>query len=855
MSSASDLFSDIDEAALLKNPPKDKIFTVSNGAVIHTEPIKNNKVETFVQIVNEPADGRSIVLDLSADINDSKIDQPLFVDGVFKGIITSVDTSGGNITVGLKDAEKLSDVYDSFDVMFHNDAIKTAVQRSISAHKISGRYDHLNAEPLKISVTERAVSNVRSMTNNEVVLRIDIPEGYYVPIRPHLRSCDFLNMECTVTAAGDISKNIDLGNEYTASGITFSTKGSYIEIGIGAYLRAHYDHNYITADVFDFDFAQSAYFKSNMTVSVSGELGRSWSTTLKLIGDIDVEIIHPYSLAAKTSVVVSPNIVFGVDGKMTGKITASSYVERSGEIRFRFDSTDMSHAVDNSIAYTPKDVSKDGVSIDIQADANAYIFPAVTMLPSLRFARITPPITLAFIRSGIKLNNNINGKIETGFVVENDSEIVQSSAVEATLTTSLEGLVQGMWYVRIAPVDIYSTGTYSDIFSTGKLNILEWKAVLLNAPSIDVKEHPGDYSKRDVSFDIDIDEKIKPKIYYYYTLDKKDIPIEDIASHKQVWKLGDAPIEIEKNTKIKVRAVLYNKDISNSIWAWGTSVSHQADELVALIDKPDVTPGSRSFKDSLWISMSQDQGYDIMYQLNGAAAVKYSVPLKLEKDSRVVVYARDEIDGEKIYSEKIIYNYDRCEDNEKHEGGICVASSSSSSSSSLSETSDSSSSSQSSVTSCPMVYDPTLDNDTSVNSIRLNYKDFNNRIECYYYESGQLKDELPYADGKPNGIQKYYYESGQIHYETPYTDGIKNWSGIYKVYYENGQLKEETAYSEGMKNGIKKVYYETGQLHEIIDSFVNDKLIGTHKYYKEDGEMYMCLAFTEGSTKVENCMH
>jgi len=682
--STSTLFPDVDEIGLIANPPEQKVQTVSNSATIQTAPTKGSKVELDSSAaVGTAEDGTSILVKTSSDINTTHIGQPLFIGGIFQGMIHSVSTNGNTLVVGVEDAQKLSDVYNSFNVSFRNDAIKQAVKRALSQKQI-GRYDYLNTNPLHVSVLEKPVTNKRGITSDEIVLRIDIPEGYYVPIQPHKRSCDFWNAECSVTVQGEVSKNLDLGNSYTQYGITFSTSGSYIEIGLGTYLRAHYDYNAVGSDVLDFDLAQSAYFQSNMTVSVSGELSKDWSTTINLLGNIDIEIAHPYSLVAKTSVIVSPGIVFGVDGKIKGSITANSYISRAGEIQFAFDSTDMSHNIQNSISYTPKNLNNDSVTLSIEADANAYIYPAITILPSLKFVRIAPPITLVFLRSGIKLNTNINGKISTGFTVIDDDALSQSTATEASLTTSLEGLVQGRWYVRISPIDIYNTAAYKDILSTGKMNVLEWKAVLLDAPQVEVKEKSGDFNKREVTFSIETDATVEPKIYYYYTLDGKDVPATNITTHKPVWKLGDAPIEVDKNTRIKVRAVLYNKDVSTSIWAWGTSISSQTDKLVTLINKPDVTPGSSAFEDEVWVSMSQDQGYDIYYQKDNAAAVKYSTPIKLTNDTTLVVYAKDEVNGEKVFSEEVTYKYDKCESNEALENGECVASSSSSSSSSSS---------------------------------------------------------------------------------------------------------------------------------------------------------------------------
>ncbi len=65
-----------------------------------------------------------------------------------------------------------------------------------------------------------------------------------------------------------------------------------------------------------------------------------------------------------------------------------------------------------------------------------------------------------------------------------------------------------------------------------------------------------------------------------------------------------------------------------------------------------------------------------------------------------------------------------------------------------------------------------------------------------YYESGQLKAETSYKDGKKDGIEKQYYESGQLQGETNFKDD--KLEGISKYYHESGQLKAEENYKDGV---------------------------------------------------------
>ncbi len=119
-----------------------------------------------------------------------------------------------------------------------------------------------------------------------------------------------------------------------------------------------------------------------------------------------------------------------------------------------------------------------------------------------------------------------------------------------------------------------------------------------------------------------------------------------------------------------------------------------------------------------------------------------------------------------------------------------------------------------------------------------------NGIKKGYYESGKLEYERPYSNGKINGVAKYYYESGQVRYEKPYTNDELN--GITKYYYESGQLEYESSYVDDMNNGIFKYYYESGQVkyeQQYADGVVN----GVMKSYYESGCLYKEATYDNGN--------
>lgn len=112
-----------------------------------------------------------------------------------------------------------------------------------------------------------------------------------------------------------------------------------------------------------------------------------------------------------------------------------------------------------------------------------------------------------------------------------------------------------------------------------------------------------------------------------------------------------------------------------------------------------------------------------------------------------------------------------------------------------------------------------------------------------YYESGQLKLEANFKDGKQNGISKAYYESGQLEGEGNFKDGKAE--GISKAYYESGQLKQEVNYEDDKREGLAKEYYESGEL-QFEGNFKDDKPVGIGKTYDENGNIQYIETYKKG---------
>lgn len=54
------------------------------------------------------------------------------------------------------------------------------------------------------------------------------------------------------------------------------------------------------------------------------------------------------------------------------------------------------------------------------------------------------------------------------------------------------------------------------------------------------------------------------------------------------------------------------------------------------------------------------------------------------------------------------------------------------------------------------------------------------------YENGKLDNEIPFSNGKVEGIKKRYYESGEVQIKIPYKNG--KLEGAIEIYHKNGKL-------------------------------------------------------------------
>ena len=125
-------------------------------------------------------------------------------------------------------------------------------------------------------------------------------------------------------------------------------------------------------------------------------------------------------------------------------------------------------------------------------------------------------------------------------------------------------------------------------------------------------------------------------------------------------------------------------------------------------------------------------------------------------------------------------------------------------------------------------------------------------IQRIYNNSGQLQAEIPYIDGKENGIVKSYNPDGTLTIESSFLDGKLN--GISKTYSKSSQLQSEHFFVDGKLNGVSKTYSKSSQL-QSESFYVDGKLNGVWKYYRENGQLQSEDFFVDGKSTGESKLY
>ncbi|MDR2905927.1 MAG: toxin-antitoxin system YwqK family antitoxin [Helicobacteraceae bacterium] len=114
----------------------------------------------------------------------------------------------------------------------------------------------------------------------------------------------------------------------------------------------------------------------------------------------------------------------------------------------------------------------------------------------------------------------------------------------------------------------------------------------------------------------------------------------------------------------------------------------------------------------------------------------------------------------------------------------------------------------------------------------------------YSLSTGELEFETSFKDDEMDGISKDYWSGGALQYIRTYKNGKQE--GIEKFFSTSGELGSETPYKNGLKNGIEKsYYYESGKL-ERETAWKNGAKEGETKVFRENGEIWGVFTYKKG---------
>ncbi len=554
----------------------------------------NNPIDVNSSMVVSQ-DQQTMVLPKDTSIS---VDSPLFLDGVYQGMIAFAENNTDDtITVTLRNAADLAEIIDTLSINFDtsegtiNSNISGSPKQKLTSENIS-LYDSKNTK--QMSYTLRNAKTIAG--NNEPILRIDIPADYNVPV-PAQNSkiiCSLLDASCTGDFTYEESSGINLGETTTTNGLTFSTEGSYVEIGLGMYLDLFADINRFSDDILQFKFKESAYFKSNLQATISGTLSADWQKTIPLTNPITVNI-PIYGKIVTAKVVLQPYIIVGANGKLGGSVEILSSTLRKGDMTFAFDSqldTANKLQTEQTIAFDATAIDKNEINSHMTANGSVFSTAGIQMTPTIFLTNVLD-IDIGDIRGGIHADTNVVGN----FGVLNGSFDIWNGDYSEAMST-VDGMVQltvetypkidyklniGIDPIGLDPISFYSQSEYNPLYQGPVTNVFDWKMPVLPKPTIIETIHNPLTWETAVKFDIDVDPSIKKYVKFYYS---KASTESNISVHDQYVNNGNSlwdgqPIIISEGTSFSIHAKLNNADYSTSAFAFGTS--ENGDELSAHI--------------------------------------------------------------------------------------------------------------------------------------------------------------------------------------------------------------------------------------------------------------------------------
>jgi len=117
----------------------------------------------------------------------------------------------------------------------------------------------------------------------------------------------------------------------------------------------------------------------------------------------------------------------------------------------------------------------------------------------------------------------------------------------------------------------------------------------------------------------------------------------------------------------------------------------------------------------------------------------------------------------------------------------------------------------------------------------------------FWHPNGQLCKTITFNNGRPDGQWKVVRQDGTLLAEKSYQDGVRH--GKWTIYFEDGkQLKVEVNYEEGKPQGLRTNYFTNGGIHQQIN-YKNGLLHGTMTEWDDAGNKTGEAEFVEGKVQ------
>lgn len=116
-------------------------------------------------------------------------------------------------------------------------------------------------------------------------------------------------------------------------------------------------------------------------------------------------------------------------------------------------------------------------------------------------------------------------------------------------------------------------------------------------------------------------------------------------------------------------------------------------------------------------------------------------------------------------------------------------------------------------------------------------------VSLSYHANGKLAIEVPYRNGKIDGVLRSYDENGNLHETIGYLEGEEE--GYSTIYYANGKKKKREVYHQGILNGVSEDWDELGRLVRQIP-YENGQIHGVVKIFDETGKVIEDMNFVRG---------